>query len=129
MRFPLEGGVPIVTTPKEDAGPGVEKQLMRKGRTERRPKTTSKCFGEAYYPLLPRSREDDSSVPPQAAPMSCHPALAQDIVTLQAARPQELRSSGADVSPSSSTHIFATARLSALPGVDGIERRGDRQHA
>lgn len=45
VHFPLEGGVPKVQTAEEEVGPGVVKQVMRRGRSSRRPKTTSKCFG------------------------------------------------------------------------------------
>lgn len=96
VRFPLEGGVPIVTTPKAEVGPGVVKQVMRRGRSDKLPTTTSKCFGASSI-RLPRS-----VVRARATSTS-----------LEGDEP----------------HNLVYLPRSALPGVDCVERRRDRQHA
>lgn len=44
VHFPLEGGVPRVTTPSVPLAPGVSKQLMSRGLGEQ-PTRDCKCFG------------------------------------------------------------------------------------
>jgi hypothetical protein len=46
VHFPLEGGVPRVSTPSVTLAPGVTKQLMARGRAGAAPPTRdAKCFG------------------------------------------------------------------------------------
>jgi hypothetical protein len=46
VHFPLEGGVPRVSTPSVALAPGVSKQLMARGRAGAAPPTRdAKCFG------------------------------------------------------------------------------------
>ena len=49
VKFPLEGGMPIVTTAREELAPGITKQLIRRGRGPCRPAPKSKCFGASHF--------------------------------------------------------------------------------